>query len=126
MKIYKVFDSVFECEYCLYTGISFDRFKREISKYKQDISQLDYADDCKGLTTTVDSGGVCIYIKEFDMTPEKIAILVHECVHATQQRLYLDCNVDRREMECPAYYAAFLVREFLTKMTKPEKQSHGK
>lgn len=121
MKIYKVFDQVFECEYCLYTDISFDRFKCEISKYKQDISQLDGADECKGLTTTVDNGGVCIYIKEFDITPEKIAVLVHECVHATQQRLYLDCNVDKREMECPAYCTAFLVREFLTKMTKKEK-----
>ena len=117
MKKYDIYDKVFKCQYRLYINCTYKQFVKAVTPYVHDSAVFDDDEDNPALCIDTPDGGIIMMVQEFDYdNPVSIASLVHECVHATQRRLYEMCGVPVQDLETPAYYVGYLVNEFLTKI----------
>ena len=118
MKVYKLIDKVYRCEFRLYIG--------ELEEFKNAIRKHDgYPGDDKigpALAWTVSlSGAIGIWLPKLSMdSPSDIATLTHEFFHAMHFRLYHKCDVEYwlGAAEPAAYYMDFLMNGFLSQIKK--------
>lgn len=119
MKMYRVYDPVFEQDFVLCTDCTYREFNDYANEFADIPNEYDEKSACTfgGLTVDTDKGGILIFMPSIDLDDLNImARFVHELHHATEFSLIVRRNVDRRESEVPAYYEQFLYREFVHKI----------
>lgn len=117
------YDEVFECGFRVYLNFKEQEFIDDIRRRNiGEAVTIDLLTGADGVCVTSAAGGIAIWVRDADFSkPKAMGVLVHECMHATLNRLVDDCGVDVGEQESLAFYIGFLVRTILKK-AKGKKQ----